>query len=280
MNSTIQRILVPLDPSPYAQAAVLRACDVAHRHYAQVTGLAVLDSPEIRRRFAPTEISHWPSIRDNLDTAFQQAEEVIAKTREHFAMTCEAQHVAYIDDELTGVPASVIPETASLYDLIVMGLRTYYHFETRDADGDSLDRILDRTASPVLAVPATTDSPFKRVLIAYDGSLPSARALRDFVGFAQPFEFEITVFSCGEDKEQSNALLRRAATYLRAHGINQFETQGFTRAPWDVVREEFLGRTDLVVAGIHSRRFLVDPIVGSFTRSLIQSGRVSLFLSH
>jgi nucleotide-binding universal stress UspA family protein len=280
MNSTIQRILVPLDPSPYTEAAVLRACDVAHHHYAQVTGLAVLDSPEIRRRFSPVEVAHWPSVRENLDLGVQQAEQIIAKARERFAMTCEGQHVAYLDDELNGVPASIIADTASLYDLIVMGLRTYYHFETRETDGDSLDKVLDRTACPVLAVPAQAPPSFKRVLIAYDGSFPSGRAIRDFVGFARPYEFEITVFSCGEDKAQSDALLNRAASYLRAHNVQGFKLHGSTRAPWDLVREEFLDQTDLVVAGIHSRKFLVDPIVGSFTRNLIQSGQVSLYLSH
>jgi len=87
-------------------------------------------------------------------------------------MTCEAQHVAHMEDEFAGVPASVITETAALYDLVVMGLRTFYHFETRENDGDSLERILDRTASPVLAVPADPGAAFQRVLIAYDGSFP------------------------------------------------------------------------------------------------------------
>lgn len=280
MNSTIQRILVPLDPSPFAEAATLRACDVAQRHYAQVTGLAVLDSPEIRRRFAPVEVSHWPSIRDNLAMGLEQAEQVIAHAKERFAMLCESKHVAHSEDELSGVPASVITETAALYDLVVMGLRTYFHFETREADGDSLARVLDRTASPVLAVPAHTGGSFQRVLIAYDGSYPSARAIRDFVGFARPYDFEIKVFSSGEDKAQSEALLNRVATYLRSHDVDNFKLHATSQAPWDFVREECLDTTDLVVAGIHSRKFLVDPFVGSFTRNLIEAAKVSLFLSH
>ncbi len=280
MNSTIQRILVPLDPSPYSEAATLRACDVAQRHYAQVTGLAVLDSPEIRRRFSPVEVAHWPSIRENLTTGLEQAHQVIARAKERFAMTCDAKHVAHSEDELSGVPASIITETAALYDLVIMGLRTYYHFETREADGDSLARVLDRTASPVLAVPSQTGGSFKRVLIAYDGSFPAARAIRDFVGFARPYDFEINVFASGDDRAQSDALLARVGTYLRSHDFANFHIHATSQAPWDFVREEFLDSTDIVVAGIHSRKFLVDPFVGSFTRNLIEANKVSLFLSH
>lgn len=280
MNSTIQRILVPLDPSPYTEAATLRACDIAQHHFAQVTGLAVLDSPEIRRRFAPVEVSHWPSIRENLAAGLDQAQQIIDRAKERFAMTCEAQHVAHSEDELSGVPVSIITEVAALYDLVVMGLRTHYHFETRDSDGDSLAKILDQTASPVLAVPSQTGGSFQRVLIAYDGSFPAARALRDFVGFARPYDFEINVFASGGDRAQSDALLARAAAYLRSHDLHDFKLHATTQAPWDFVQEEFLDATDIVVAGIHSRKFLVDPFVGSFTRNLIESGKVSLFLSH
>ena len=75
-------------------------------------------------------------------------------------------------------------------------------------------------------------------------------------------------------------MLGRAAAYLRSHDVCNFELHASALAPWDLVHDEFLDRTDLVVAGIHSKKFLVDPFVGSFTRKLIDTGRVSLFLSH
>ena len=43
----IQRILVPQDISGYCQAAALRACEIARAHFSQVSGLVVLDTPEI-----------------------------------------------------------------------------------------------------------------------------------------------------------------------------------------------------------------------------------------
>ncbi len=280
MNSTIQRILVPLDPSPYTAASSRRACEVARRHFAQVTGLAVLDSPEIRRFFSPVEVAHWPSIRASADLALEEARQTISRARERFAMLCDELQVAHTESELDGVPASLITETSALYDLIVMGLRTFYHFETREGSGDSLARVLDRTGCPVLAVPREPGPTFERVLIAYDGSFPSARAIRDFVGFARPFHFRIDVFTAGEDKEQANALLNRVASYLRSHDLNEFQVHHVTGSPWETVRDWFLDDTDLIVAGIHSRKFLIDPFIGSFTKQLIDLDRVSLFLSH
>jgi nucleotide-binding universal stress UspA family protein len=280
MNSSIQRILLPLDPSPHAEAATLRACDIAHRHFAQITGLAVLDSPEIRRCFSPVEVSHWPSVRANVDLALDEARETIARAEERFASICDQHHVAHTEAELEGVPASLITEMSGLYDLMVIGLRTFFHFETREGAGDSLVRVLDRTACPVLAVPARPAASFERVVIAYDGSFPASRALRDFVGFARPMGFRITLFSAGGDRAQGEALLERAGAYLRSHDLGDFSVHVSDRAPWDAFRDELLEETDLLVAGIHSRKFLVDPFIGSFTKQLIDLDRIPLFLSH
>lgn len=280
MNSTIQRILLPLDPSPHAEAAMMRACEIAHRHFAQVTGLAVLDSPEIRRCFSPIEVSHWPSIMANVDLALDEARETIARCEERFAAICDQHHVAHTEAELEGVPAALITEMSALYDLMVIGLRTFFHFETREGAGDSLARVLDRTACPVLAVPAQTQRPIERVVIAYDGSFPASRAIRDFVGFARPMGYRITLFSAGPDRAQSEALLKRAATYLRSHDISDFSVHVSELPPWESFRDELLEETDLLVAGIHSRKFLVDPFIGSFTKQLVDLDRIALFLSH
>ena len=45
MKDAVKKIMVPLDVSDYCEAATLRACEVAQKHDAILTGLTILDVP-------------------------------------------------------------------------------------------------------------------------------------------------------------------------------------------------------------------------------------------
>lgn len=281
MKSSLQKILVPLDLSEYAAAATRAACEVAKVHGGEVTGLVVLDTPDIRSSVTPAEVTYWPVVQDAIHRATDDARERIAEARREFADVCERQGVSHRESQLEGIPSHCILDAAVLFDLVVMGLRTYFHFETRPGPGNSLARVLDRTPTPVLAVPAELPPDFKKCLIAYDGSYGAGRALRDFVSFAKGSGArEITVLTAGQDERQSAFLQESAAAYLNAHGFDDFALVTTEAPAIEVVMDEYAGSTDLIVAGIHSRRILKDIFVGSFTTELIEDGRIALFLSH
>ena len=281
MSHLIKRILTPLDVSSYAEAAARRSCEVAGRHQSQVTGLAVLDSPGIRSSIAPADVSHWPLVQETVMRATSDAREQIGEARRRFVELCESNGVTHRESELEGVPADRILEASVLYDLVVMGLRTYFHFETQQDPGDSLAKVLGRTVTPVLAVPdSDRGEPFRRAVVTWDGSFSSGRAFRDFLRFAAPYEIEITVLTAGDDLEQSELLLGEASRFLEAHEIECFETVHAATDSVEEVHDQFLVEADVVVAGIHSRQFFKDLFVGSFTNHLIEAGDKALFLSH
>lgn len=253
---------------------------LARAHYAQVEGLVVLDSPGIRGDIAPVEMVGWPMVYDYVKKAVDDAEEEVGKLRQKFAAFCDEHRVSHLEAQMEGVPADLILRVASLFDLVVMGLRTYFHFETRKGPGESLDRVLDRTVTPVLAVPEKGPDELRRVLIAYDGSFGSARALRDCVEVIRGAEVELTLFAADGDESHAKELVRHAAAYLRAHEYRDFSVVTSTESAIEVVKRDFLGRIDLIVAGIHAKRILRDAFVGSFTNQLIKDGRTALLLSH
>lgn len=277
-TSQIRRILVPLDASAYTDAATEIACDVALRHDASLEGLAVIDTPSIRREVAPADMMLWPAVIDAISKAEHDCRENITAAREKFAATANAKGATHHESQIEGLPSNLILEASAVFDLIVMGLRTYYHFEKHGV-GDSLARVLDRTASPVIGVPEGAGK-IERVLIAYDGSFSAGRALRDFAGFAKPFDFEVTLFTAHEDDAQAEQLLDRAGACLRAHGID-FRTATSKKPALDAVYEDgLIDGADLVVSGIHARKFIKDAFVGSFTNSLIEREDTAVFLSH
>ncbi len=278
MKTSIKRVLVPLDPSPYTEAATARACEVAKSHQAQISGLAVLDSPGIRSLVAPADVYYWPLVRDAVMEVTEHARSEIEKVEKRFAEACQVRGANHVETDMEGVPADLILEASGLYDLTVIGLRTFFHFETRETPGDSLAKILRRTVTPILAVPKEdTGQAFQHAMVAYDGSLNSARALREFAQFAKPMDLTVTLVSAHDDPRIAQSLLDDAGAYFNAHDLPGFFTRTVQAAH---LKPTDLEEADLVVAGIHSGRFFKDLMVGSFTKAMIEKGDTALFLSH
>ena len=281
MQSAIQKILVPLDLSAFADAATASACSIAKRHHAQVEGMVVLDIPEIMGTDIPYSAWMLPSGIDLSKERHDDAKKRIADAMQHFAAACEGRSVSHLEAELQGVPADCILEAASLHDLVVMGLRTFFRTGTCGEVADSLEQVLSAPRAPVLAVPKEDYDPesWKKILIAFDGSANSCRSVKEFARFAQPYDFEVTLLTSTKDRAEGEATLTGAATYLRGHQINNIETVVTDGAIHKIIDEDYIEHSDLVVAGIHSRRYIKDLFVGSLTRKLIEYGHTPLLLT-
>ena len=273
----LRRILVPLDLSPYSHQATLRACELAKSHRAQVTGLAVLDTPEIAGTVLPFHAIVAQESNRRMNELREDAQSRINDGLKRFAETCDEQGVPHEECEYQGIPASCILKAANYYDLVVMGLRTFFHFETQTEAGDSLVKVLDHSITPVLAVPKHAE-PFKKVLVAYDGSPQAARALHALAALEPANGLDVTILMSDKDPERSKYYLDEAAAFLRAHRFEKVETVATDEDICDVVDEDFIGQIDLVVAGMHSRRAIKDFFVGSLVLQLIDYGHTAVLL--
>ncbi|MDF1812784.1 MAG: universal stress protein [Verrucomicrobiales bacterium] len=276
----LKRILVPIDPTIYAQAATETACQIAKVHGAKVSGIAVLDSAEIRSSLVPAVGPYYPGVMSEVVAMTHHADHILKESLERFASTCESSGVDHLETEYEGIPARKLLESAIFYDLIVVGLKTAFHFETRNESFEALDSLLDRTITPILGVPAGGLEEPLRVLVTIDGSTGSARALHDFVQFAQPYDCEVKVIVADKAESESGFLIKNSVDYLKAHGFSKVSAESFDKDILMAVEAEIDSGANLVVAGIHSKKRLKDIFVGSFTRSLINRGDVAMFLSH
>jgi nucleotide-binding universal stress UspA family protein len=281
MKSTIRRILVPLDPSVFAEAALESACFLAKAHNAAVSSVAVLDSDEIRASLIPAIGPYYPLMVEEMQKKIAHADHVLRDCLQRAADYCATAGVEHRESEYEGIPAEKLMASSIFHDLVVAGLETAFHFETRGDRGDSLHRLLDYTSTPVVAVPATGMKKLERAVVAFDGSTGSARALHDFMRLAAPFDPEIVVVAAEKTAEQSDFLLGNAELLLRDHGFEKVVREA---APEPVTEafERILDEkpADLVVLGMRSRNVLRDFFIGNFTKTMIERGDVSLFLSH
>ena len=281
MNENIKRILVPLDPSVYAQAATEAACEIARTHRGQVSGVAVLDSSEIRSSIVPAIGPYYPMLMDDVKRKTQHADEILKDCMDRFAQTCEKHRVAHLETEYEGIPVPKLLESAIFYDLVVVGLKTDFHFETRKESYQRLDHLLERTITPILGVPATGFTRPEKVLIAFDGSMGSARALHDFASFVQPYnDVEVKIVVAEKPAEQAEFLLEHSSAYLRSHSIKNVTTEAVSGPIKTVAENAPAEGFNLFVVGIHSKKFINDLFVGSFAEFLIEKCDTAVFLSH
>jgi nucleotide-binding universal stress UspA family protein len=122
------------------------------------------------------------------------------------------------------------------------------------------------------------------VLVAYNGSLESAKAMKQFVQFAlwPDATLEIVCVGNAKTREPTDQMLAEAAAYCRAHGFEARPVR-LTSAdhPHAALRDRAEGgRADLIVLGSSFRRILLTERFGRNAIALIEKSPVPLFLSH
>ena len=275
----IKRLLVPLDPSPYSEAAIRYATELAQNHGAEVTALMIIDEPGIHGSVRPISpgATKWA---EKAEQRFQaEAHQRLGGVLETFNSICDEGNIKRKWIEDVGDPAELIGEISSYYDLLVMGLRTFFHFQTSDEPGKTLKSVLGKLLTPILAVPEI-HRPFGStldVVIAFDGSPASIRSLKQFATNIMVPNVSILVVNASEEMDDGTALLSRAEDYLNACGFDNVRTEW---TPEDIIDHmaRHLDSAELIVAGMHAKRGLFRNHVGSLTEHLVTKASVPVFI--
>ncbi|MCP4724953.1 MAG: universal stress protein, partial [bacterium] len=144
---------------------------------------------------------------------------------------------------------------------------------------ETIDKLLEHTVTPGIAVPENFQITGKEmnVLIAFDGSLPAARALRQFGRRMDPEICTIRIINAGNNMEKCNHVLDRAENYLAAHNFKKIEKIYTPGKIINVIDDKYHDWADLIVVGLHSKKGFFDKFIGSLCRHLIQRADTSLF---
>jgi nucleotide-binding universal stress UspA family protein len=279
----IRRILIPLDPSPYSESAVHLGCTIAKIYNAEITGLVILDLPGIEDSIGPIPIGGIHLAEKLENEKKEEARLRIKELIEKFKAKCVAEGVNYREAQRQGSPSAQILNESIYYDLLIIGLKTYFHFETSERNGRSLDELLKESITPIYGVPANLhlmEKPGRklRVLIAFDGSPLAARAMQRFSLMINPDLYDITVLNSSENKEEGTEKLSRAEEYLNAHNITNIHKVWTTDDIIDVVEKDYYDEMDGFVVGAHSKEGIFDFLVGSLTKYLVKNAKKPVFI--
>ncbi len=256
------------------------AIDLAVRQNLQLSAIAVIDPSAVAPAEAvPLGATAYKKRLD--DTLKTQAHEEAQQELDEFAQRCAASGITCALALQEGPIEDEIARAVQGADLLVIGHGDGTENEGGRADVQRLDQLLRASARPCLVVPGPADE-VRRVVVAYDGSLQSGRALYDFALSGLWQDCPVDVLTLAADSSLAAQTAERGAAYLRTHGYAAEARPMIARYQeakhiLEFVQESGAG---VLVMGAHGTPHWRSFVVGTVTRSLLQETAVPVLVSH
>lgn len=266
----IKRILLGIGGTPFTDVAIQRAVELASLHGARLTAVSVME-PERICRLGPVPpgagIYAKRMCENRLTVTQNQVEEAFAELER----SCLQSGVECKIERETGNTFDLMIKHARYHDLTVFGLRSIFDYLIAEEPEKDLIRLLSQGVRPILAV-SDQFRPIHRVMIAYSGSMESAKAMRRFVQFNLWPEAVIDIVHFSNESDANNALLEDAAAYCRDHGFTVNTRMISGKAARRLLPSAQEMNADMIVMGnsirsIWFRKMLGDTVLNTLTRT-------------
>lgn len=273
----LKRILVGLGGTEYTVTAINQAVALAMAHDAEVTGVSIIDEGRMTY-VGPVPIGGGHYAHELADDRMEKAKERGEWAVQEFTEACRAAGVRHQVLREVGEPFTLMIDQARYHDLMIFGLRSLFEFDLVPDPHNALVRLVQAGVRPLLAV-SKGFNPVKKVLIAYSGSMESAKAMKRFVQMRLWPEAKLRIVTFEHQSDKAKQLVGDAADYCRAHGFEPEEAF----AP-DSPKDHLLPYAadwgaDLTVVGNSAKNLLLRRIFGETALHVIQKADKPLFLA-
>ena len=276
---TFSRIVVALDGSPHADAALSHALRIARASGSVVRGIhvvdrAMLDGVVVADLSGSVGFQPFLNLSGELRDALVSAGGAILAAFESRASEAGVSFEPVLRE---GNVSEILREEASKSDLAAIGSRGANAEHRQDLVGRHADALSRRLPSPLLVAPAEYRD-YRAPLVAWDGSAKSRRALVLAAELAALFELPIRVLTATDDEDEGDSLIAEAAEELRHRRV---EVSGIRRAAHadEAIFEEIRAGADLIAMGAHGHGRVVELVLGSTTDRILRAASVPVLLA-
>jgi nucleotide-binding universal stress UspA family protein len=275
----IKRILVGLGTSRTATSVTDHAIDIARSRAAELVGLAVTDPLRLDWTGPrPMGVGVDVAAADLRRQRHEKAAADIAAAGDLFATRCRAAGVAHRVSSETGDPFEIAADLVRYHDMCVFGLRGLFEHDVVPEPRDAIERLVSDGVRPILAV-AEEYRPIRRVLVAYSGSLESAKTFKHFVHSGLYAEAPVRIVHFGDDAETAARRLEKAAGYFAAHGRSVETDHAAGDAAKELIPYAQAWQADLIVAGNSAKNLLLRRIFGETALQLLRESPLPLYIA-
>lgn len=274
----IKRILVGLGGTPFTTVATKIATELGDLHQAQLTGVTVVDTNKLDK-VGPVPVGGAAYAQRMRERKAQITKEGTEQAIAAFKAHCSQQQVVCrrIEYEQKDPFAAMISE-ARYNDLTIFGLRSLFDYGFTSDPDKAIIKLLTQGVRPILAV-AETYRPIKKALVAYSGSMESAKALRHFLHLNPWPGVVLHIVHFKEGPEKEPFLLKDAAEFCDAHGFEVQTDAVDGRARSDLLPFARENNADLIVMGNSVNKALLKRLLADTVLDTIKSADRPLFLS-
>jgi len=276
----IKRILVALDGSDHAEAALQYALWLAARLQAGLIGLHVIDIVSVEGSFLH-DISGSLGFEPYLDFSAKMREALQERGRvllEAFAARCTERGISCDTTLGMGVIANEICDQARMADLVVVGHRGVNEQFSSGLLGSTTESVTRKSPRPVLVCPMRFAS-IQRPLLAYDGSPRASAAMHAAAELASALALPLTVVHVARDEAGDGKVLDEARRYLQSYDL----TVGYEMVrgyPHERIVEVIRERGyDLLFLGAYGHSRIIEMVLGSTTEFLLRNSSCPVFLA-
>lgn len=274
----IKRILSGICDPLYTVSVAKHTTDIAKKTSANVTGISVNDIARLRN-VGPVAVGAAEYARQMVATRIEKDEKAVQSATDILVRLCDAENVpCTLVNGDGGSPFRQLLDTSRYHDLMVFGLKGLFDHGVIDEPPHELIQLIESGVQPVLAVGAEYRE-INRVLIAYSGSVESAKTIRDFVQVNAWPDATIRLIYVAKKPGDGPVLLSEMRDYLTAHGY-EVEAEFVKGNPKkEVLREAEDWKADLLVVGNSAKSLLRRRVFGETALSVIAKSNLPLFLS-
>lgn len=274
----IKRILVGLAGTIYTPVAIERAVTLAKANDAELTGVTVLDSRRLRSvdQVALTSDEGSP---ENSDLRVPISADCIEASIQRLEQSCQEAGVQHRVLRESGDAFSHLIDLARYHDLMVFGLRSVFKYDFLAGDPRSLlIKLVHAGVRPLIAV-ADEYRRIARVLIAYNGSMESAKAMKQFIQMRLWPDAELKIMTFHTSDSAAYELLCAAEEYCRAHGFKVCHQSNSGDPKLLLLAAANLWQADMIVMGNSVRSVLVRKVLGDTLVATLRDSKIPLFLA-
>ncbi len=210
-------ILVPIDSSDTSLVAVDYAIDLSRSFDSEIVGISIIDIKKLAGPFMRdlgTSIGCMVPYGDFQQNVRQFLEDTAKAALDELEGKCNSAGISFTRTAKEGVVGREIVESAKRCDMISMGMAGEHAF-WRDAFlGSNLESVVRQTHKPVLVTPEKYKK-ITKILVAYDASSFSSKALTAGAEIAEQMKLPLTVVTVSDDKKAGEDILSQADENLK-----------------------------------------------------------------
>lgn len=276
----IKSILLAIDGSNYSEAILKYGIDLAKKTDAHLRVLTVIDIRIFEWAVAIGVEGFAPIIPS---TAYQEEsqkllEDKAEKVLDRAGKVLKKAAVSFGVEKVSGSPVEIICDRSRLADLIIMGSRGEF--------GSWRDKMLGATleATTRLCIKSimVTEKDYKKIshiLLAYDGSNNSNKALPWAGYLAQQLAVPLTILTVDADEDHAKSTLKEATDYLASYKLSKVNTLVKDGdAEKQIVETCHETKSDLIMMGSYGHSRIREAILGSTTVQVMRMSSVPVLM--